>query len=204
MPEITPPTDGDKGNAGAGAPAAGAGAPPPEKTFTQAELDAILEARLKRAIPADYEELKTLAAKAKERDEADKTDLQKAQEAQALAEKKARDREQTANLRLKRAAIIEAATAANAADTDIVIALLMGDEAITVEEDGSVKGAAKAVKDLIAAKPFLAKSAAGTASGGQFGGQDHKTLDERIREAEGKGDLATARSLKLQKMTTAQ
>lgn len=202
MPEpTTPPADGQQGNPPQDG---GAGTPPakPEKTFTQAELDAIIEQRLKRAVPADYEELKALAAKAKEKEDQEKTDLQKATEAQALAEKRAREAVETANARLRRAAIIEEATAQNAADNEVVIALLASDPDITVEDDGSVKGVKKAVADLLKAKPFLAKGQGGTASGGQFGGQPHQSIDEKIAAATAKGDLAEARRLKVQKMTT--
>lgn len=201
MPDpTTPPADGQQGTP----QDAGAGAPPakPEKTFTQAELDAILEARLKRAVPPDYEELKAIAAKAKEKEDQEKTDLQKAQEAAALAEKTAREAVEKANARIRRAAIIEEATAQGAADNEVVIALLASDPDITVEDDGAVKGAKKAVAELLKSKPFLARQG-GTASGGQFGGQQHQSIDEKIAAAEAKGDWAEARRLKVQKMTTA-
>ena len=53
-----------------------------EKTFTQAELNAIVEDRLKRdrAKYADYEELKTKAAEYDKQTESNKTELQKATE----------------------------------------------------------------------------------------------------------------------------
>lgn len=53
-----------------------------EKTFTQAELDAIVSDRLKRdrAKYADYEELKAKAGKLDEIEEASKSELQKATE----------------------------------------------------------------------------------------------------------------------------
>ena len=54
-----------------------------EKTFTQAEVDAIVGDRLKRERGkwADYDELKSKAAKFDEMEEANKTELQKAIEA---------------------------------------------------------------------------------------------------------------------------
>lgn len=58
-----------------------------ERTFTQAELDAIVTERLKRdrAKYADYDEIKAKAAKFDEAEEASKTELQKATEkAEAL------------------------------------------------------------------------------------------------------------------------
>ena len=53
------------------------------KTFTQSEVDEIVKKRLARAksdVPADYEELKTKAQKFDELEEANKTELQKANE----------------------------------------------------------------------------------------------------------------------------
>ena len=63
-------------NATQGAPAE------PERTFTQAELDAIVGDRLKRerAKYADYDEFKAKAAKFDEAEEASKSELQKAVE----------------------------------------------------------------------------------------------------------------------------
>lgn len=54
----------------------------PEKTFTQAELDAVIGERLsrERAKYADYDTLKEKAIKFDEAEEASKTELQKAQE----------------------------------------------------------------------------------------------------------------------------
>lgn len=60
----------------------------PERTFTQSELDAIVKDRLAREKGkyADYEELKSKAAKYDERTEAEKTELQKATERAAALE----------------------------------------------------------------------------------------------------------------------
>ena len=72
MPENTSTVD----NATQGAPAE------PERTFTQAEMDAIIGDRLKRerAKYADYDALKDKAAKYDEAEEASKSELQKAVE----------------------------------------------------------------------------------------------------------------------------
>ena len=71
MPETTPQVDN---NATQGAAA--------EKTFTQAEMDAIIGDRLarERAKYADYAEIKAKAAKFDEAEEANKSELQKAVE----------------------------------------------------------------------------------------------------------------------------
>lgn len=54
----------------------------PEKTFTQAEVDELIKARLWRETSkySDYDELKAKAAKFDEQEDANKTELQKAQE----------------------------------------------------------------------------------------------------------------------------
>ena len=54
----------------------------PDRTFTQAEMDAVIADRLRRerAKYADYEDLKAKAAKFDEAEEAGKTDLQRARE----------------------------------------------------------------------------------------------------------------------------
>ena len=101
-----------------------------------------------------------------------------------------------ADAKLRRAAIVEAATAQGATDADTVVALLAEDESIEVDEAGDVSGAEKAVKALIKAKSFL-KGGSGSTSGAEFNGSDGKTLDQRIKEAEDKGDWALSRKLKM-------
>lgn len=75
MPENTE-NNNTVDNATQGAPAE------PERTFTQAEMDAIISDRLKRerAKYADYSELQAKAAKFDEAEEASKSELQKAVE----------------------------------------------------------------------------------------------------------------------------
>ena len=96
-----------------------------EKTFTQAELDKIVEQRIERerAKYGDYEALKEKAAKFDKAEEASKSELQKAQEAAAAlkAQLEARDKElATAKARSK-----------VSAETGVPEALLTGD----TEED---------------------------------------------------------------------
>lgn len=209
MPENTNPADGGAGTAGD--PASGAGAPDagaeaPKLTMTQAELDRIIEQRVARAKPKDYDDLVKLRDKVAAAEEAEKTELTKAQEAEKKAKADAQTAIDRANGILVRAAIMVEATAQNAADADTVAALLTGTEAITVDDDGNVKGAKQAVKKLLEDKPFLVKAAAGKpgASGGEFGGNDSRTVQERIAEAESKGDFKESRRLKLAQSLTAR
>lgn len=68
---------------------------PYEAPATQADLDRIVESRLarERAKFADYDEVKGKASKYDEAEAANKTELQRAQEAAAAAEKRAADAE---------------------------------------------------------------------------------------------------------------
>lgn len=197
MPEITDPNgDGTTGTPPAGTPPKTPEAPKPITFASQEELDAIIEARVARAKPKDYDELVALREKVTKAAEQEKTDLQKEKDARVAAEAKAAEAESKANAILIRAAIMTEAAAQNAADADVVVSLLAGNESITVDGE-QVKGAKAAVKKLLEEKPFLVKaSQTPGASGGQFGGNDSRTLKERIAEAESKGDWSQARRLK--------
>ena len=176
----------------------------PPKTFTQAELDRIVQERVARAKadpPADYAEA---IAKAKQFDElqaANQTELEKAQ---ASAAKAAEERDaalERAKTTALRSAVITAASKAGAVDPDDVFALLKKD-AVTVGDDGQVTGAEEAVKALLEAKPHLVGKAAptGSADGGaqgtpgpaQLSRDDIKTMTpDAIVEAKAKGQLNT-------------
>lgn len=194
------------GTAGSEAPQSGT---KPPKTFTQEELDAIVEARLKRAVPVDYAELQALKVERDAAAEASKTELQKEKDARAAAEAKGQQAIANANQRLVRAAIIEQAASQGAVDADTVAALLAGSEDITVTDGGDVAGAKKAVADLLKDKPFLVKASTPGASGGEFGGTDPKDKGTKILELEQKANdpkltaqerqahYAEARALKL-------
>jgi len=70
------------------------GAATEPKTFTQEQVDRIVQERLARAKatpPADYEDLKAKAAKFDQLEEANKSDLEKANDAKARAEAEAAD-----------------------------------------------------------------------------------------------------------------
>lgn len=208
----TPPADGQTGNDGkpaegtgaqAGAAAAGTQTPPPanDRTFSQAEVDAIVQARLTRAVPQDYDELKKKAQAFDAAEEANKTELQKALDRAEKAEAAAKDANARADATLRRAALMAEAASQNAADADTVVALLASVDTVAIEADGiTVKGAKEAVAKLLKDKPFLVKAEGNkppaNSGGGEFGGNDGKTTAEKIREAESKGDFKSALSLK--------
>lgn len=173
----------------------------PPKTFTQEELDAHIEQRLARERTkfADYDALKTKAAAFDEAERAKQTELERAQsEAKA-----AKDSEQAAiaraNATLKRASILAEAAAQKSADPEIVAMILANEESVTVEADGTVKGVKEAVKKVLKDKPHLVAAQGGSASGGEFGGEETQGLDTQIAEAERKGDFRTAMQLKMRR-----
>lgn len=77
------------------------------KTFTQAELDAVVKDRLKREREkySDYEDLKAKAAKFDEAEEANKTELQKVTERAKALEDELNGLKEAEKLRTMRAAV---------------------------------------------------------------------------------------------------
>jgi hypothetical protein len=162
---------GEGGEGGDG----GSGGGQAEKTFTQADVDRIVQdrlARAKSAPPADYEDLKAKAAKFDELDAANKSELEKAQEAARKATEERAKAVERANAALRRGAVTAAAVKAGAVDPDAVLALIAQD-AVTVGDDGQVTGAEEAVTSLLKDKPYLVGKQpkfSGGADGGARGG----------------------------------
>lgn len=185
-PAATPPAEGQ-----------GGGTPPAGRTFTQAELDAIVQDRVARAKPADYDEAAAALAREKARAEGEKSDLQKAQDAQRASDEKATAAERRAEEALRTSEIrIEALK--QGADEELVALALSADSSVEVK-DGKVVGAKEAVEKLLERKPNL-KIGASRQSGGEFGGTDGSTVHEQIIALEAKGDkdsMAQARRLKI-------
>lgn len=105
------------------------------KTFTQAELDAIIEARLARERDkyADYESLKEKAGKYDEAEESKKTELQKATDKMTALQKELDA--------LKSANTVKAIREKVAKDTEVPIELLTADteEACKAQADAILK-----------------------------------------------------------------
>lgn len=154
--------------------------PAPERTFSQADVDKIVQERVARAKstpPADYEDLKTKAAELDQLQEAQKTELEKAQE---RAEKAERDATAAAELvqRTKTDSAIVAEAARRGADTDVVVSLL-DRSAVEFDDDGAPTNIADAVDALLKAKPFLVTGATrGSADqGAREGGANQLSRD---------------------------
>lgn len=175
----TTTTDGDTSGDNDGAP--------PEAKFTTDDMNRIVQDRLhkERQKYADYEDLQAKAAKLAEIEEANQSELEKAQQRAEEAERKATEAQQRARDALVRSSVIEAATKANAVDADSVLGLL-DTSGIEIGDDGRVEGVEGAVKALLEAKPFLVGhpptpgSPGGTAEGGARGGttEDSPELGE--------------------------
>lgn len=210
MPDPIKPGDGAEGGAADGTAGAGAGAPsgddPKPITFkSQAELDAIIEARVARAKPKDYDELVALREKVNKAAESEKSELQKAKDAAAQAKADGEAAVAKANAKLIRAEILTQASAQGAVDPDAVIAFLAGSEDIVVDGD-EVKGAKQAVKKLLESKPYLVGKAGGAPDkgGGEFPGTDPKTVAERIRALETEAATATDNRVRQAKLAEAR
>lgn len=182
--------EGDEGGAGDG----GEGDPP--KSFTQADVDRIVQERLSRAKlkpPSDYEDLKTKAAKLDELEAASRSDLEKAQEAQRKADERATAAEARANETARRHAIEREAGKQKAADPDDVFAVLQTTskyrDMVTMDDDGQVTGVEEAVKAILTDKPHLVgktSTPAGDGDGGSRGGgeaQKPKSLEDAVSRA---------------------
>ena len=209
MPESTaPPADGTTGTQTGTTetpPATGTPATKPEagRTFTEEQVNAIVQDRVARAKPSDYEEAKAALARENDRKEGEKSDLQKAQEATHQREAERDDARREAD-EVKRSAAVQIEALKQGADEELVALALANDTSIEVK-DGKVVGAKEAVEKLLERKPNL-KIGTGNRSGGEFGGTDGRTVAEDIAALERSGkkeDLAEARRLKIAQMIKA-
>jgi hypothetical protein len=151
----------------------------PEKTYTQAEMDAVLQKRLKR----EKEKQAELDAKLKRLEEFEKAEEERKKAAMSEAEllkaekeeaakqaleatEAAKKAQEKANQRIVNTEIKSIARTLNANDPSDVLALL-DKSAIEMDDEGNVKGVEEAVKALKEAKPWMFKQAIGAdATGG--------------------------------------
>jgi hypothetical protein len=159
-----------------------------QRTFTQTELDAIVERRLakERAKYADYDDLKAAAGKLTEIEDAQRSDLERAQQAAQDAQARAEQAEARAREVAIRSALTAQAATAGVVDIDAAIRLVDLD-GITVGDDGSVTGADTAVAALLESKPFLKAQQAppsfdGGARGDGTGGSSARPWQVKSRD----------------------
>ena len=139
-----------------GEQAPGSGEPAQEKTFTQEQVDRIVQERLARAkaqVPPDYEEAKAKAAKYDEAQEAAKSELERAEERAARAEAALEE----ANARMAHEALV----AKVSQETGVPVRLLHG----STEEE--LAASASAVTEYVEAqRPAYPTDKGGAAAGG--------------------------------------
>jgi hypothetical protein len=153
--------DGGEGAGGEGGAGGGEGGEGGQggATFTpeqQAQVDRIVRDRLARqkAQFADYEDLKNKASEYDKIAESNKTELQKAQERAAQAERTAAEAQERAQRTLTEAAITAAATGKLADPTDALA--LVDRSAIEYGTDGTPTNIGELVASLVESKPHLA------------------------------------------------
>jgi hypothetical protein len=166
-------------------PTDGKAKPGQTKTFTQDELDVIVKKRVAK--------LEGKAAKWDEHVASEQTDAEKVATAKAESDRATAERLATADAKLV-VAEIRTEMVSQGVDPEfyeLVMAAVANEEAVTVEDDGAVKGVAEAIKRLLASKPKLKadpkadpKGAGAGKSGGEFKGRDGKTAAQSIAEAE--------------------
>lgn len=135
-----------------------------EPTTTTTEQDKKLagEAAKWRRQARDAEKRATDAEAALQtKNDAEKTELQRAQDAAAAAEQQRDAALATANIRLVNAAVIAAAAKAGAVDPTVVSRLVDSTD-ITVGDDGTISGATEAVEALLVQHAYLKGAALGT------------------------------------------
>lgn len=141
------------------------------KSFTQAELDRIVQervARVKSDPPADYEELKAKAAKLAEIEDANKSELEKANARADKAEADKKAAEERVKETTLRSAILVEASKPDRKIVDPEAALTLLDKSkLTLDADGSPTNIAEAMDALLTAKPYLAGTTPGTKSADQ-------------------------------------
>lgn len=180
---VAPPAEpgGDGQQQGNEPPAGG------ERTFSQSEVNRIVEDRLRReqAKYADYDDLKAKADKFDEQEETNKSELQKANEAnQKLASQLAEQKHSglVANACLKHGIPAEFA------------------DLVTGDDEESIDKTAEKVAKLVSTQGKPPASGNGRhpldGEGNQPGGQGSMSIREQIAAAEKKGDYQTSMTLK--------
>lgn len=156
--------------------------PAADRTFTQEQVDRIVQERLSRAKstpPSDYEDLKAKAAKLDELEQANATELEKAVARAEKAEAERQSAIEAANKRLVEAAVLAEATAQKAIRPEHLHRLIDTGQ-VTVGDDGQVTGAKEAVEAFLKANPEYVGSPAGGGAdqGAREGGVKQLTRDQ--------------------------
>lgn len=176
-----PNGEGGEGGGEAGEGGSGGAGGVADRTFTQADVDRIVQervARVKQTPPDDYEDLKAAAAKLAELESANKTELEKERERAEKAEREAQAATQRAKDIALRSAIVSEAAKKNVVDPDAAVALL-DKSSLEFDDDGTPKNIAEAMDALLEAKPYLV-------GGGSNGTRQTGAADQGARGNGGK------------------
>lgn len=159
---------------------AGAGDQHQDKTFTEEQVNKIVQERLAREQKkyADYDDLKAKASKFDELDEQNKSELQKANDRAAKLERDLADATAAAQDSLLRSAVISEAAKRKVVDPDAALALV-DRSLLEFGDDGSPTNIADAMDQLLKAKPYLVGGGTGTRGSADLG----------ARGGDGKGQL---------------
>lgn len=156
------------------------------KTFTQDELNAIVQDRLARAakgLPSKDElaELRKAKEKLDEIEQAGASELEKANAAREKAEAKAAAALETANARLLKSQAVTELVAAGVTSVEAAYRAL-DKTGLTVADDGTVSGLEDAIKALLEEVPaFVGKAgSAGSADQGARGGSADQITREQL------------------------
>jgi hypothetical protein len=190
--------------------------------FTQADVDRILGERLarERAQHGDIDALRRKAQQFDELQEAQRSDLEREQQARQEAEQQAQVARDTAQAHLRRASVLAEAATAGAHNPEAVVALLKDRDwkvtvpgqdgqadqnfEVTVGDDGQVTGAREAVKAFLGLDEnqyLVGRRQPGPGDGGpRTPAPPEKPLDEQIQEATAAGDWNTVNQLNARKL----
>ncbi len=136
-----------------------------------------------KASKAQLKELELLKAKEKEREDAEKSEVERLREQIADLERKATDAEKRMVETSNRQAIERAAAKAGAADPEDVYALLKPSD-FDLDDGGALKNADKLVEQLLKAKPYLAGKPAAQPVPGTPRSNGSQTREDQVKENE--------------------
>lgn len=168
------------------------------KTFTQAELDRIVQDRLARE-RQKYEGFDDLKAKAEQFDklqDEQKSELEKERDRAAKAEERATKIEAEAKeIRLRSSLLAEAAKAdRKIVDPEAALALL-DRSTLTLDDEGNPTNIAQAMDALLEAKPFLVATNGGSRGNADLGARGNGSGAEQLTSTEGMSPEEIAKAL---------
>lgn len=165
-----------------------------DKTFSQADVDRIVQERLARAKstpPDDYEDLKAAKAKLDELEAANATELEKAtKRAEAAEQAAAKATADAKETRLKSAILAEAAKSDRKVVDPEAVLTLLDRSTLELDDDGAPKNIAQAMDSLLTAKPYLVgdggkgRADGGADQGARGGGENQLTSTEGMSPTE--------------------